>query len=387
MGFATEVLPIQPDVLTRIKTDRELLVNVIEAVGRPKYRDRSRVAGSSVRCPFHDDQHPSASIHLGLGRQRTWLFTCHACGWNDLNADRGRPSGDLVAVVLVAAKRSGREMSFRDAVCWLLASRSTGHRWPSGGMPPAIEIVGAGPDPAELARARAAMPIAQARLRNSAELLKCLWETRAVDPATAARFGVGFSPGEPGGDYWCFPVLGTDGQLAAIKCHAAGDARPKSWWFPRNAKTNEPEPLYPADVQPAGPIWVTAGEFKAMALLSAGLAAIGLMSGEHVQRVPAAALQLLCGRSVALVPDHDEVGYGWALAIARQLRAAGIEIRVLDLGLRIPGSDIGDWLVQWRVRQGLSAAAVRGELLAAFDRALSAGAKPDCAPDDGNERK
>jgi len=34
--------------------------------------------GSAVRCPFHDDRHPSASIYEG--KDGIWRFRCHGCG-------------------------------------------------------------------------------------------------------------------------------------------------------------------------------------------------------------------------------------------------------------------------------------------------------------------
>lgn len=54
---------------------------------------------SKIRCPFHDDQHPSATVNVGTGR-----FRCYACS---------APSGDSIDVI------QGQEgIGFNEAVQW-----------------------------------------------------------------------------------------------------------------------------------------------------------------------------------------------------------------------------------------------------------------------------
>ena len=56
-----------------------------------------------VRCPFHDDTHPSLSIDAG---RRLWF--CHPCGFG----------GDMIKLVILS-----RRVSFADAVRWLGGGR------------------------------------------------------------------------------------------------------------------------------------------------------------------------------------------------------------------------------------------------------------------------
>ena len=369
MGFTKGNLPVRKETVRRIKTNRQLLKEVVEMIGRPVYGANSRVSGNSCHCPFHHDSRPSASIHAGLGGGCDWLFTCHRCDWNDLNPKRRCSSGDVIAVVRVAAKRSGHELTFQDACRWFLTGpvRLLGQRFGSL-IPPPILAASAGPDPAELSRTRAEMPVAQARLLDNPELMTRLWRKRAVARGTAARFAVGFSPGEPGGDYWCFPIVDAQGNLVVVKFHADGDARPKGLWYPPNGKRGEL--LYPIELAPTGPVWLAPGEFKGLALIDVGLPAIGTTAGEHVLRLPPEAIRLLRGRSVAIAPDNDVVGRAWAAAVGRQLLVADIDVRIVDLGIKSDGGDVGDWLVERRVNEGQCAEAVRAGLLAAHKQAL-----------------
>lgn len=53
----------------------------------------------AIRCPFHDDQHPSASIHLD--QDGAWRFHCFTCPWKgDVFDVIARNSGRTVADVL-----------------------------------------------------------------------------------------------------------------------------------------------------------------------------------------------------------------------------------------------------------------------------------------------
>jgi len=49
--------------------------------------------GWTARCPAHDDQHNSLSIHHPDGR---WLLKCHAgCGWQEIIDALGLDAADL----------------------------------------------------------------------------------------------------------------------------------------------------------------------------------------------------------------------------------------------------------------------------------------------------
>ena len=72
--------------VAELKTDRDLLVCVLTDAG-------GRVDGNSVACRFHEDKNPSGSI-FGGKTDGSWLYTCHACKWNE-----GKDTGDVVSVI------------------------------------------------------------------------------------------------------------------------------------------------------------------------------------------------------------------------------------------------------------------------------------------------
>ena len=84
-----------------LRRDQAALLAELEAAG-------AVVKGKAIRCPFHDDKHPSASIHQGKdGVER---FVCHAgsCGFSgDIFDVRARAQGRPVAEVLKEAGGDG----------------------------------------------------------------------------------------------------------------------------------------------------------------------------------------------------------------------------------------------------------------------------------------
>ncbi len=61
------------DQMKALRTNRKALEQALEQAG-------AEFKGSAIRCPFHDDQHPSGSIYQGT--DNAWRFKCHACTWN-----------------------------------------------------------------------------------------------------------------------------------------------------------------------------------------------------------------------------------------------------------------------------------------------------------------
>ncbi|MCP4646077.1 MAG: hypothetical protein GY851_36875, partial [bacterium] len=79
-------MTISTGQLDAVHRDRGRLIAALKEAG-------AKITGSAVRCPFHDDKHPSGSVHQSKGG--AWLYTCQTdCGWND-----GKRSGDVIAVV------------------------------------------------------------------------------------------------------------------------------------------------------------------------------------------------------------------------------------------------------------------------------------------------
>ncbi len=393
MPFAPEVFHLAPDRLRQLKADRRYLELALEEAGQLLGRP-TRFDGTGCRCPFHNDENPSGSLHEDFGRDgnRTWLFTCHACPdrgdeWNRQNPDRPSNSGDAIAVLRSAAKRAGRDMTFNEACGLLLDAFAKRH-----GLTPLAPgnqqqlSTPPGPSASEVEQTRQQAEQAHQTLINSGELVDRLWAERAIDRDTAARFKVGYVDEPFGRAWWLFPISKADGSFMAQKLHAADGGTPKCKWDPAGAKRGDP--LFPVEVEPIGPVFVCPGELKALGVISLGLPAIGITCGETPRRIPADAVALLQGRRVALVPDNDDTGRKWADAVVAQLQSAGIEVLVVDLGLTGEGEDVGDWLVERRVGRQLDAVAVRAELLAAFEAATGGYPDPVLAtepppPDDG----
>ncbi|HNO79535.1 MAG TPA: hypothetical protein PKN33_15910 [Phycisphaerae bacterium] len=360
--------PITNEQIRRLKGNRELLVGLLEDLGRRIYGVFSPAAWPAVRCPFHYDQRPSGYIHRPNYESGEFAYSCFACEWNRCAKNGASGTGDVIHVARMALAKNDKPAGFVDAVQFLRRYRERIATLES--VIPLLHTQrhpNPEPDPAMLLKARDYMPKTQRALQDSAALTRLLWESRAVDADTAKRFGVGHSADEKNGAYWSFPIVDGNGTLQVVKLHAVDSAVPKSFWFPPHAKQGQP--LYPVDAQTGGPIWLCSGELKALAVISTGLPAIGLTSGESVVRVTEGLLRLFRHRTVALVADNDATGIKWVTAMMSVLLEKGIPSRCVDLSLQQPGDDIGDWLVHRRVVEQVTVAAVRAELLRRFSEA------------------
>jgi hypothetical protein len=167
------------------------------------------------------------------------------------------------------------------------------------------------------------------------------------------------------------------------KLHAADGKSPKSNWRPAGAKSGDP--LFPVAVQRDGTVWVCPGELIALAVSSLGLSAIGITSGEKTSHDMTQLVELLRGRRVGIVGDNDSAGHKWAYWMSSQLAGAGIEVRVVDLGLTRKGEDLGDWIVERRVNQQASVSDVSSALNEAFSSASCISAPVDTATQSPSE--
>ncbi len=386
MGFPTEPSVVGDSELKRIKTDRRFLELALEEAGRGLC-SAPRISDDACHCPFHHDEHRSGSLYKDR-KTGDWLFKCHACGgfgggggWNDLNPGKLRDFGDPIALLQVARKRAGQENDFQTACRWLLNSHAQHYPTPAFSIPPApLPPVPAIPDPQFCARAEEEAGEAHQTLMNDPKLLKRLWNERAVDEHTARRFRVGYFEDCFGREWWIFPITDDDGTFMAQKRHAADGKTPKCRWDPKNAKIGQP--VYPVDLSGNGLVCLCSGEFKAMAVVSLGLAALSSTAGETAKELPVKAVEMLRGRAVAIVPDNDDTGRAWASAVRDQLLQTGSDVRIVDPGLTTNHEDIGDWIVERRVNQGLDATTVVQQLVDAFERTPAATKTPsDVTPD------
>lgn len=375
MGFSSQPTFVDPETLTRIRMNREYMETSLREAARLLKRRLQSVRDDNQPCPFHHDERPSAHIHLDQprnGKPGPFLLTCHAgCNWNRTNPQNPCRSGDAIAVLQEARRQAGHPLDFQGACAWLVRAvqQPASPGGPAAVQPPAKQ---AGPDADELAEVRANMEIAHQLLMDNKAFLDRLWETRAIDAETARKLGLGYGNNSFGRRCWWFPIRDESGQIVVVKTHADDGGNPKSMWLPKNAKVGDP--LFPVCLDGDGPIWIAPGELKASALISLGFAAIGITSGEKSNGLSAevlAALKALIGTRPSGFPiDNDKTGSAWGAAGQRQLAEAGIDARIVDFGLTEEGADIGDLLVELRVRQNLGADDVRKRLLDAFESAL-----------------
>jgi len=215
------------------------------------------------------------------------------------------------------------------------------------------------------------MESAHQQLVGDESLLDDLWKARAIDRDTVARLGIGWEPDRHGKSRWLFPIRDDAGQVIFVKKHAEGDGHHKSFWKPKSTKQGDP--FFPVCLDGDGTVWVAPGELKGAALVSVGLAAVGITSGEQsggLSPTALAALTALVGtRSVALPIDNDDQGRTWGSAVQRQLVAARIDARIVDLDLKDEGADVGDWLIEHCVHKHLKPEDARQLLAAAFESA------------------
>ncbi len=369
MPFSPDLLVSDPLSVAKIHRDRRYLEYALEQAGQ-WLQHAPRIDGEGCRCPFHDDQKPSGSIHQDV-HNRIWLFTCHGCRtlggeWNQQNPKNPSNSGDAIAVLRAAADRAGRPLTFA-AACQHLVDAVEIPAAPAN-APTVIQFPGAAQihdNDDEIAAAEEEVCAAHQNLKTNVELLDRLWKTRAINRATVEQFRLGYL-NDGMRHWWVFPIHHADGRFMAQKRHAADGAEPKSRWAPKGAKNGRP--LFPLSLTTSGTVWLCGGELRALAAVSAGLPAVGWTAGETTMQLPPALLDRLRNRTVGIVPDNDDTGRNWANAVAAQLAAVGIDVRIVDLGLQNPHDDLGDWLVEQQIQHGNAPADVQAKLQAAIDQ-------------------
>jgi hypothetical protein len=364
VGFSAFCEPVTDDDIRRIKTDRRCLEHALEEAGR-RLKRPVELSGDACRCPFHHDQKPSGSLHVDYYAhlRREWVYTCHGCPdqgvqWNNLNSTKPSNSGDAIAVLRVAWASAGKKLSFQQACEELLNvtnRQSSTYVHPGLIIPDIVPAhVSAGPPPIAIQGAEESALAAHQALIQSPDLLQQAWWAASA-PSTGQRWSNSLSAtkwiatGASGG---CSPSSTATVRSWLGKLHAADGKSPKSSWRPAGAKSGDP--LFPVAVQRDGTVWVCPGELIALAVSSLGLSAIGITGGEKTSHDMTQLVELLRGRRVGIVGDNDSAGHKWAYWMSSQLAGAGIEVRVVDLGLTRKGEDLGDWIVERRVNQQAS---------------------------------
>jgi hypothetical protein len=120
-----------------------------------------------------------------------------------------------------------------------------------------------------------------------------------------------------------------------------------------------PRPLYRrSDVAGADAVFVTEGEKCAVALRSLGHTAVTSAGGASAAKLTD--WSPLAGKTVVILPDHDEPGRKYAADVVKQLGALSPapNVRVVNPPGLSAGGDIADWL---EARSGTPAEAVKAE--------------------------
>ena len=329
-------MTVPREELDAVRQDREHLVQALQSAGA-SVNERGQ-----MKCPFHDDNAASGSIHQG--KDGVWRFKCFACKWNG-----EKDSGDVFDVL------KARGTDFKSALeSFDLQTPAPRPSAPSGGngritLPPKSIVKLAGE--------------AAERLRDDDDLLDRLWRERAVTQDIAHRELIGVNEKK---SHLTFGVRDDRGQIVAIKHHRIDpETEPKCYWLPTGTDAKR---FIPVGLDRQGPRFLCPGELKGYAVASLGLPAIGITGGEGVD-LPEELVAALQGREVAIPADDDEAGGKWASRVKATLEAAGIHVRVLDLGFNTADgvNDIGDWLRRELITNGRPAADVRADLLGAYD--------------------
>jgi hypothetical protein len=262
---------------------------VIEALAARGCQPRKSGKGWSARCPAHEDRSPSLSVSEG---DRGAVLTCH----------KGCPAADVVRALGLVERDLFDDIGDEPRVLKPTPSRPdrTFPTWKAA-LAGAIREHG--------------QPVTWHEYRRPDGVLV----------GGVARFATG------------------DGGKT-IRQASTPDAG-KSW-----SPTAFPEPrplLHLADVLQADRVIVVEGEKCADALRSLGYVATTSPGGSKA--AGKADWSTLAGKSVVILPDHDEPGESYAHDVARLATAAGAaDVRVVQLADHWPecsdGGDVADWI-------------------------------------------
>jgi len=248
------------------------LLQALEAAGA----DVSRP--SAIRCPFHEDNHPSAGVYESEG---VWRFKCHGCGYlGDVIDVTAKAKGVTTADVLRELKATSKPASATD-VARLNAKYAKGNA-----------------KTYTIAEAQQALLRSVQSSKGETYRLTAVWvyKWQGVEYARVLRFD--------GIDGKTFrPLRVVDGG------YQIGD--PQTW-----------RPYRIDDVPADGWVYIVEGEKAADALWSIGVPAVTSAHGsKSASKTDWSSLK---GRSVVIWPDHDEPGTGYASEVAALLTKVGV---------------------------------------------------------------
>lgn len=309
--------------LDALRADKGRLIAALTEAGATFQADK-------VRCPFHDDSHPSAGVYEIDGG---WRFTCQACEWN-----RGKRTGDVLDVV-----RTFHKLDFA-AACSKLGVTGNGQaprRVNDGsngrGNPPATS------------------PDSRAIERNAPDVTVGTPQNEIDAPSpfpTVEAFAA--TLGTRHGGTWTYANLDGSPAMAVVRVNEPKPDDPGAKRFlplhptPAGWILGDPPgklPLYRLpELAAAECVCICEGEKSADAARTIGLVATtsshGSGSAEKTDWTP------LAGKRVVVLPDNDDAGRTYAKAVARILGGLTppAAVRVVELPGLPPKGDIVEYI-------------------------------------------
>jgi MCM2/3/5 family protein/Toprim domain-containing protein len=264
-----------------------------------------------MRCPLHDDKHPSASVNIESG-----LFNCLVCGGSSLKdlTFAIHELGDNVKDLGAHKAKKGKVEALS------LAKVAGWHEY----------------------------------LISHPELMKYLaW--RGIDKDTVAKFKIGYdaNPNEKGYpvNRYILPVFDNAGTLVNLRKYKA-DAEASQKML-NAAGHGSPPRLYPAENLKAESIVVCEGEWDALTTSQHGIPAV---TGTHGAKTwHSSWTEHFKGKTVVVIYDKDKDGRYGAKRAADALRQMAASVTILELPLKATGSDLTDWFTQGHTAEELLA--------------------------------
>jgi len=252
---------------------------------------------SSIRCPFHDDRHPSAAVKQAE-KTGEWYFVCYVCEWN-----RGKRFGNLRSVL-----------------------RATGR--------PLVEFVH--PIRPEKKVMPAPVDWNAALKRFQHDNATALGVRIGVGDETIRRFGVRWN-----GKEWLIPVWQPKEGIVGIQRRIAGTPDLKITMKGSRWGYFVPDGYHEVKYV----LFVCEGFSDAAAMCHAGYQAVGRFCATHHDDGILDALEACDakrkGLGVAVMADDDKAGAAGARACCKRLQAAGYKRAII---LTPPAKDIREWL-------------------------------------------
>lgn len=262
-----------------------------------------------MRCPLHDDKHPSASVNIESG-----LFNCLVCGGSSLK--------DLTFAIHELGdnvKDLGAHKSKKGKVEALSLAKVAGwHEY----------------------------------LKGHPELMTYLTK-RGIDLETVIKFKIGYDANPNAKGYptnrYVLPVFDEAGTLVNVRKYKSNaDASQKML----NASGHgSPPRLYPAENLAATSIVVCEGEWDALVTTQHGIPAV---TGTHGAKTwhPTWTGHFK-GKTVVIIYDKDKDGRDGAKRAADALRKVAATVTIVELPLKPTGSDLTDWFVKGHTAEEL----------------------------------